>query len=154
MFILGLIAASIVSFPSLACGNQVLSSTFLLLYGGLTLVINSKFYLIFVREHVLITQLCLTLCNPMNGSPPGSSVHGILQARRRVGCHSLLQGICLTQGLNLDLLHCRQNFYLQPPGKSREHGMCCFSWFFFSLVCVLTSSLLHEKMYTVLNSEF
>jgi len=24
---------------------------------------------------------CLTLCDPMNYSPPGSSVHGILQAR-------------------------------------------------------------------------
>ena len=27
-------------------------------------------------------QLCLTLCDPMNCSRPGSSVHGILQARR------------------------------------------------------------------------
>ena len=27
------------------------------------------------------TQLCLTLCEPIDGSPPGSSVHGILQAR-------------------------------------------------------------------------
>ena len=26
-------------------------------------------------------QSCLTLCDPMNCSPPGSSVHGILQAR-------------------------------------------------------------------------
>ena len=26
-------------------------------------------------------QSCLTLCDPMDGSPPGSSVHGILQAR-------------------------------------------------------------------------
>ena len=26
-------------------------------------------------------QSCLTLCNPMDGSPLGSSVHGILQAR-------------------------------------------------------------------------
>ena len=26
-------------------------------------------------------QACLTLCDPMNCSPPGSSVHGILQAR-------------------------------------------------------------------------
>ena len=26
-------------------------------------------------------QLCPTLCDPMDGSPPGSSVHGILQAR-------------------------------------------------------------------------
>ena len=30
---------------------------------------------------VFITQLCLTLCNPMDCSLPGSSVHGILQAR-------------------------------------------------------------------------
>ena len=30
---------------------------------------------------VLFTQLCLTLCDPMNCSPPGSSVHGIFQAR-------------------------------------------------------------------------
>ena len=30
---------------------------------------------------VLVTQLCLTLCDPMDCSPPGSFVHGILQAR-------------------------------------------------------------------------
>ena len=30
---------------------------------------------------VLVTQLCLTLCDPVHRSPPGSSVHGILQAR-------------------------------------------------------------------------
>ena len=24
-------------------------------------------------------QLCLTLCNPIDGSPPGSSVHGVFQ---------------------------------------------------------------------------
>ena len=28
-----------------------------------------------------VAQSCLTLCNPMDYSPPGSSVHGILQAR-------------------------------------------------------------------------
>ena len=28
-----------------------------------------------------VVQLCLTLCDPMDCSPPGSSVHGILQAR-------------------------------------------------------------------------
>ena len=26
-------------------------------------------------------QSCLTLCDPIDGSPPGSSVHGIFQAR-------------------------------------------------------------------------
>ena len=30
---------------------------------------------------VLVTQSCLTLCNPMDCSAPGSSVHAILQAR-------------------------------------------------------------------------
>ena len=28
-----------------------------------------------------VAQLCLTLCDPMVCSPPGSSVHGIFQAR-------------------------------------------------------------------------
>ena len=26
-------------------------------------------------------QSCPTLCNPIDGSPPGSSIHGIFQAR-------------------------------------------------------------------------
>ena len=30
---------------------------------------------------VLVAQLCLTLCDPMDCSSPGSSVRGILQAR-------------------------------------------------------------------------
>ena len=30
---------------------------------------------------VSVTQLCPTLCDPMDCSPPGSSVHGVLQAR-------------------------------------------------------------------------
>ena len=30
---------------------------------------------------VLVAQLYPTLCNPMDCNPPGSSVHGILQAR-------------------------------------------------------------------------
>ena len=34
---------------------------------------------------VLVSQLCLTLCNPMDGSLPGSSVHGILKAKYWVG---------------------------------------------------------------------
>ena len=36
---------------------------------------------LFVKAQVLVDQSCLTICNPMNCSPPGSSVHGILQAR-------------------------------------------------------------------------
>ena len=34
-----------------------------------------------VTELHSVTQSCLTLCDPMDCSPPGSSAHGILQAR-------------------------------------------------------------------------
>ena len=34
-----------------------------------------------LMPEVLVAQSYLTLCNPMDCSPPGSSVHGILQAR-------------------------------------------------------------------------
>ena len=50
------------------------------------------------------TQLCSTLCDPMDCSPLGSSVHGIFG----VGCHFLLQEIFLIKELSsrfLCLLH-------------------------------------------------
>ena len=50
---------------------------------------------------MLVTLLCLTLCDPMDCSPPGSSVHG---KNTGVGCHSLLQRIFPTQGSKLGLL--------------------------------------------------
>ena len=34
-----------------------------------------------VHLHAKLLQLCLTLCNPIDYRPPGSSVHGILHAR-------------------------------------------------------------------------
>ena len=34
-----------------------------------------------VRVEVLVAQSCLTVCDPMDCSPSGSSVHEILQAR-------------------------------------------------------------------------
>ena len=35
----------------------------------------------FIKLKLLIAQSCSTLCNPMDCSLPGSSVHGIFQAR-------------------------------------------------------------------------
>ena len=34
-----------------------------------------------VKSQSEVAQSCLTLCDPMDCSPPGSSVHGIFQAR-------------------------------------------------------------------------
>ena len=48
-----------------------------------------------VTLHVYsVAESCLTPCDPTDYSPPGSSVHGILQAT--MGCH-VLQGISPTQ---------------------------------------------------------
>ena len=57
----------------------------------------------------------------MDCSPPGSSVHGILQVKNMgVACHALLQGIFPTQGSNPGLLHCRRILYhLSHQGSPR-----------------------------------
>ena len=56
----------------------------------------------------LVTQTCPTLCNPMDYSLPGSSVHGDSPDKNAgVGCHALLQGLFPTQGPNPGLPHCR-----------------------------------------------
>ena len=46
-----------------------------------------------VKSESKVTQSCLTPCDPMDCSPPGSSVHGTFQTR--VGCHCLLWYICV-----------------------------------------------------------
>ena len=43
----------------------------------------------------LVAQSCPTVCDPMDCSPPGSSVRG---QNTRAGCHFLLQGVFLTLG--------------------------------------------------------
>ena len=114
----------------------------------------------------LVVQSCLTLCSHLDCSPPGSSVHGILQAieeefsrqlRRNspgngVGHHFLLQEIVPTQGSNLCLLcllHCRQILYwLIWPHMSivlRFWG----SLFLMGLLFSLCSYLLSDNYYVV-----
>ena len=61
---------------------------------------------------VLVTQSCPTLCDPMDCSPPGSSVHGDFPGKSTgVGCHAILQGIFPNQGSNPGLLHYRWILY-------------------------------------------
>ena len=46
-----------------------------------------------VYTHAQLLQLCLTLCDPIDCSLPGSSVHGDSTGKNtRVGCHFLFQG--------------------------------------------------------------
>ena len=64
-------------------------------------------------------------CDPMDYSPPDSSVHGDSPGKNtRVGCHALLQGIFLTQGSNpclFCLLHWLVDYLpLATPGKPKS----------------------------------
>ena len=60
----------------------------------------------------LVAHSCPTLYDPIDYSPPGSSVHGnSLGKNTGVSSHALLQGISPTQGSNPDLPHCRQILY-------------------------------------------
>ena len=63
---------------------------------------------------MLVAQLCPTLCNPIDCSPPGSSVHGILQAR-------ILESVAIpfSRGLSQPRSSALQVDSLpsEPPGK-------------------------------------
>ena len=59
---------------------------------------------------------CLTLCDSMDCSLPGSSVHGIFQARiLEWVAISFSRGIFLTQGSNPSILHCKAGALPSEP---------------------------------------
>ena len=70
----------------------------------------------------LVVQLCPTPPDPMDASPPGSSVRGdSLGKNTGVGSLSLLQGIFPTRGSNSGLPHCSQILYcLSHQGSKKK----------------------------------
>ena len=58
---------------------------------------------------VLVAHLCPILCDPLDCSLQGSSVHGILQAKiLEWVAITFSRGIFPAQGVNKDLSHCKQ----------------------------------------------
>ena len=79
------------------------------------------------RGHVcLVTEPCLTFCDLMDCSLPGSSVHGDSPGKNTgLGCHVLLQGIFPTQGSNPGLQPRSpalqvDSLRTEPPGKPQR----------------------------------
>ena len=69
----------------------------------------------------LVAQLYPTLCDSMDCSPPGSSVHGDSPGNSTgVGCHALLQDIFPNEGSNPALPHCRQILYWLSHNSERR----------------------------------
>ena len=68
----------------------------------------------------LVTQSCLSLCDPMDCNLPGSSVLGNSPGKNtRMGCHALLQGIFPTQGSNPGLISRQILYHLSHQGSPR-----------------------------------
>ena len=77
-----------------------------------------------VKSASEVSQSYLTLCDPMDCNPPGSSVNGISQAEILSGLPFSIPGDLLTQGWNPCLL-CRlhwQKGSLVPAGKRPRWG--------------------------------
>ena len=80
--------------------------------------------MVLINALCLVAQLCLTLCNPMDCSPPDSSVHGILQA-------GMLEGVAIPspRGLLNPGIEPRSpslqadSLPAEPPGKSKNTGV-------------------------------
>lgn len=66
---------------------------------------------------MLVIQSCPTICNPTDGSLPGFSDHGILQAKNTGGNHSL-------RDQTPDILHDRQiSYHLRHQGRSKPANL-------------------------------
>ena len=89
----------------------------------MVLIHSQIFFPLHVEMHACVLShfSCIWLCDTMECSPPGSSVHGFLLARKLVWVHALHQGIFPAQGLNLCLLCFLYwqvgSLPLAPPGQ-------------------------------------
>ena len=97
----------------------------------------------------LVIQSCPTPCDPMDCSPPGSSVHGDSPGKNPgVGCHALLQGIFPIQGSNPGLLPCRRILYHLSHPRSPQTTVGIFKRTFIEIL----HSLSHLILKTVLQT--
>ena len=82
-----------------------------------------------VKSMCLVTQSCLTLCDPMDYSLTCSSVQRDSPGKNTgVCCHALFRGLFPTQGLNPSLLHSRQILYCLSHQGSLASQIITIKW--------------------------
>ena len=94
-------------------------------------------------------QLCLTLCDPIDGSPPGSPVPGILQARTREWVAIWLEHCTLTVK-GPGLIHRLRNKTHMPYSAEKKKDKNVIKLYFY-----IKLSLFHNKHCTLnINKNF
>ena len=116
-----------------------------------------------LSTEVNVTQSCLTLCDSMDCSPAGYSVHGILQARIvEWVAITLSRGIFPFQQSNLGLRECRQILYhlshqgsprwsliTHPEGGCELNSVSCFFGYNIAKVIVSDSVQLSGTLFAI-----
>ena len=110
----------------------------------------------------LVIQSCPTLCNPVDCSSPGSSVHGDSPGQNTVvGCHALLQGLFPTQVFTPGLMNCSRFFtiwatreaHFSPSSlenRAQRHDVYMFA---FEVECTFSEWRMREKEISVKEGE-
>ena len=85
------------------------------------------------------TQSHLIICDPLDCSPPGSTVHGISSGKNtRISCNFFFQGTFPTQGSNLNLLHWQVDSLPLSIGEA-PRSLFVISNILHTIVCVCQS---------------
>ena len=99
------------------------------------------------KVKVLFIQSCLSLCNPLDCSPPGTSVHGILQAEYWSGLPCLSPGDLPNPGIQSSSPALQaDSLPPEPPGKpmnTRVGSLSLFQGIF--LTQESNQGLLHHR---------
>ena len=102
-----------------------------------------------------VAQSCLTLCDPMDCSLSGPSIHGIFQARVLEWIAiSFSRGSSRTQGSNPGLPHCRQTLYclshqgspIRPLKCNQKSIIKLESWFYW-IQCIYLTDLVFSSIF-------
>ena len=97
----------------------------------------------------LVAQSCPTLCNPVDSSLPGSSVHEDSPGKNTgLGCHALLQGNLPNPGIEprTPALHV-DSLPAEPQGKSHINVNTSLKEFFPNTVTLLHSTESEDSVY-------
>ena len=89
-------------------------------YLHFVIVVLAALDLVYVSDSLWPPPWTVALQAPLPWGVPGKNTG--------VGCHVLLQGIFLTQGLNLGLLHCRRYPYRLSHREVHMPGLSCHIW--------------------------